>query len=40
VVSSFRIRLLNPWLQLYETHGVNWSATLTLLLATMPVQLP
>lgn len=40
VVSSFRVRLLNPWLQLYQTHGVNWSATLTLLLATMPVQLP
>lgn len=30
VVSSLHLRLLNPWHQLYELHGRNWSLTLIL----------
>lgn len=30
VVSSLHLRLLNPWHQLYELHGRNWSITVIL----------
>jgi hypothetical protein len=30
VVSSLHLRLLNPWHQLYELHGRNWSLTVIL----------
>jgi hypothetical protein len=30
VVSSLHLRLLNPWHQLYEMHGRNWSMTVIL----------
>lgn len=30
VVSSVHLRLLNPWHQLYEFHGRNWSITVIL----------
>lgn len=34
VVSSLHLRLLNPWHQLYELHGRNWSITVILASAT------
>jgi len=30
VVSSLHLRILNPWHQLYELHGRNWSITVIL----------
>jgi hypothetical protein len=38
-VQQFQIRLLNPWLQPYATHGHNWSCTLLFILSDYPVQL-
>ena len=38
VVSSLHLRLLNPWHQLYELHGRNWSMTVILASGTKPAR--
>jgi hypothetical protein len=38
-VQNFSIRLLNPWLEPYATHGHNWSCTLLFVLGDYAVHL-